>query len=463
MKNLKIFLLLAIGTPALAQKPATKVAVVPGVSIELATLRKLIISNIDYQLTFEIPAVKAEPIAGTERIDFNLASNDQPLQLDFKQTAAHVKSVSVNNRDVKPTMEAEHLVIDNKYLHSGKNVVLIQFIAGNESLNRNDDFMYALFVPDHARTVFPCFDQPDMKGRFYLALEVPNGWKVLANGAKKDSVINGDKTLFHFQITDKLPTYLFSFTAGKYSQAFQSLDRRKAEFLYRETDQKKIKLSVDSVFDEHRQAIRFLQNWTGIQFPFQKVGFVAIPDFQFGGMEHPGEVQYKASGLFLDESATKDAHIARISVISHETSHMWFGDLVTMKWFNDVWMKEVFANFMADKVTEKLMGHQTFNLKFLQDHYSAAYGVDRTKGTTPIRQNLDNLQDAGSMYGNIIYHKAPIMMRQLELMMSADNFRAGVREYLKKYEYNNATWDDLIAILSRHTKTNLYAWQRYGR
>jgi len=162
----------------------------------------------------------------------------------------------------------------------------------------------------------------------------------------------------------------------------------------------------------------------------------------------------------LDESATKDAHIARISVISHETSHMWFGDLVTMKWFNDVWMKEVFANFMADKVTEKLMGHETFNLKFLQDHYPAAYGVDRTKGTTPIQQKLDNLQDAGSMYGNIIYHKAPIMMRQLELLMGADNFRAGVREYLKKYEYSNATWDDLIAILSRHTKTNLYAWNK---
>ena len=177
-------------------------------------------------------------------------------------------------------------------------------------------------------------------------------------------------------------------------------------------------------------------------------------------MEHPGEVQYKASVLFLDDGATKDQLISRSSTISHETAHMWFGDMVTMKWFNDVWMKEVFANFMADKVTEKMMGSETFNLKFLTDHYPAAYGVDRTAGANPIRQPLSNLQDAGSLYGNIIYNKAPVMMRQLELLIGKENFRQGVREYLKKYAYNNATWDDLIAILSKHTTTDLYVWNK---
>ncbi|MFC3366026.1 M1 family aminopeptidase [Pedobacter fastidiosus] len=232
------------------------------------------------------------------------------------------------------------------------------------------------------------------------------------------------------------------------------------EFLHRETDANKIKLSVDSVFIAHSDAINFLEKWTGIPFPFQKVGFVAIPDFQFGGMEHPGEVQYKSSSLFLDDGATKDQFISRSTLISHETAHMWFGDLVTMKWFNDVWMKEVFANFMADKVTEKLMGKKTFDLKFLQDHYPAAYGIDRTQGANPIRQQLDNLQDAGSMYGNIIYHKAPIMMRQLEQLMGADNFQKGIREYLKKYAYKNATWNDLISILSKYSTTDLYAWNK---
>ncbi len=456
----KTILLLSLSTAAFSQQKTKLVAVEPGVSLGLATYRHSIISNIQYNLDFTIPAERAKGIAAVENISFNLSDVSQPLQLDFKESPERIKTITVNGKSVGIALIAEHLVIEPRYLKRGVNNIAIQFTAGDASLNRNDDYLYALFVPDHARTAFPCFDQPDLKARFLLTLRVPANWKVQANGAKKDSVADGAQTVYHFANSDKLPTYLFSFTAGKYQSAVKMVGARSAEFLYRETDSTKIRLSVDSVFEAHQDAISFLEQWTGIPFPFQKVGFVAIPDFQFGGMEHPGEVQYKASSLFLDEGATKDQFISRINLISHETAHMWFGDMVTMRWFNDVWMKEVFANFMADKVTEKLMGTETFNLKFLQDHYPAAYGVDRTLGANPIRQQLDNLQEAGSMYGNIIYHKAPIMMRQLETLMGKDNFRLGIREYLKKYAYTNATWNDLIAILSKHTKTNLYSWNK---
>ena len=446
--------------PSAPTGPIKPPIIEPGVSYNLAAYRHSIISNIQYTLNFDIPATKSADINAAETITFDLSSSTEPLQIDFKQSAANVKSIIVNGTKATAVLRDEHLVIGSEYLHRGTNKVDLQFIAGNVALNRNDDFMYALFVPDRARTVFPCFDQPDLKANFLLTLALPNGWSVLANGIKKDSVINGQQTTYHFANSDKLPTYLFSFTAGKYADVKKMIGSREAEFLYRETDPLKIKLSVDSIFKAHDNAISFLEEWTGIPFPFQKVGFVAIPDFQFGGMEHPGEVQYKASGLFLDDGATKDMLIARSNVISHETSHMWFGDMVTMDWFNDVWMKEVFANFMADKVTENLMGSEIFNLKFLQDHYPAAYGVDRTPGANPIRQQLDNLQDAGSLYGNIIYHKAPIMMRQLELLMGKDNFQKGIREYLEKYKYGNATWDDLIAILSKYSKTDLYDWNK---
>jgi len=451
-------LLLASAGSGFAQ--GARPLVEPGVSLKLATYRHTALSDLQYTLNFDIPAEKSQAINATESISFTLKSLVQPLQLDFKQPSEKVKSIAVNGKNIPVDLANEQLMIDTKYLHAGINKIDLKFISGNESLNRNDDYLYALFVPDRARTVFPCFDQPDLKSRFLLTLQVPSDWRVLANGIKKDSVINGQRTTFHFANSDKLPTYLFSFTAGKYTYAQQSVGKHTAEFLYRETDPTKIKLSVDSVFIAHKNAISFLEGWTGIPFPFQKVGFVAIPDFQFGGMEHPGEVQYKASSLFLDDGATKDQFIGRSNLISHETAHMWFGDMVTMEWFNDVWMKEVFANFMADKVTEKMMGTETFNLKFLQDHYPAAYGIDRTQGANPIRQQLDNLQDAGSLYGNIIYHKAPIMMRQLELLMGEANFRLGIQEYLKKYAYTNATWNDLIAILSKHTKTDLYAWNK---
>jgi aminopeptidase N len=436
------------------------VSIEPGVSLQLAEYRKSVISNIQYRLDFQIPDRKKDPINAAEVISFTLRKDAQPLQIDFKQQADHIKNIEVNGNPVAINLQQEHLLIAAEALKQGANRVVINFIPGDASLNRNDEFLYALFVPDHARTVFPCFDQPDLKANFTLALTVPAGWKVLGNGSKKDSLARGQYTKYHFTPSDKLPTYLFSFTAGKYTAVRKAIGDRNAEFFYRETDEKKLRSSLDSVFEAHKNAITFLEDWTQIKYPFQKVGFVAIPDFQFGGMEHPGEVQYEASALFLDDAATKDQYIARINLISHETAHMWFGDLVTMRWFNDVWMKEVFANFMADKVTEKLMGKETFNLKFLRDHYPAAYGIDRTAGANPIRQQLDNLQDAGSMYGNIIYHKAPIMMRQLEALIGSANFQAGVREYLKKYAYQNATWPDLITCLGLHTQVNLNAWNK---
>ncbi|WP_293783404.1 M1 family aminopeptidase [uncultured Pedobacter sp.] len=457
---IKYFCILQIWTATcFAQQHPETVAVEPGVSLTLANARSAALSNIEYKLHFSIPAEQTAPIQSTENIDFKLNKLIN-LQVDFKQNEDHIKQISVNGKNIPVNFRAEHILIKQEYLKIGNNHIEIGFIADSESLNRNKDFLYALFVPDHARTVFPCFDQPDLKANFLLSLTVPTDWKVMANASKKDSLVKDAATTYHFNRSDKLPTYLFSFTAGKYTLVNRKMNNNSMEFLHRETDSAKIRFSVDSVFIAHRDAIAFLEDWTAIKYPFQKIGFVSIPDFQFGGMEHPGEVQYKASSLFLDQGATKDQFISRSNLISHETAHMWFGDLVTMKWFNDVWMKEVFANFMADKVTEKLMGKNTFDLKFLQDHYPAAYGVDRTLGANPIRQQLDNLQEAGSMYGNIIYHKAPIMMRQLELLMGKDNFQKGIREYLKKYSYGNATWNDLIAILSKYSQNDLLSWNK---
>ncbi|WP_443938324.1 M1 family metallopeptidase [Pedobacter sp. MW01-1-1] len=443
-----------------AQTTKKGVPIENGVSLELASYRSTAFSKIQYTLGFTIPADKKAPIPAKESIQFDLKNIDQPLQIDFKQGPEYVKSLLVNGKKTAISLQNEHIIIPTKLLKKGRNKVDIQFTAGNESLNRNDEYVYALFVPERARTVFPCFDQPDLKANFLLSLTVPKTWNVLANAPKKDSITSKTTTTFHFANSDKLPTYLFSFTAGRFTKINQTLNGRNYEFLHRETDSAKIKASTDSVLIAHDDAFTFLEEWTGIKYPFQKVGFVAIPDFQFGGMEHPGAVEYKASSLFLDNSATKNQYNSRSNLISHETAHMWFGDLVTMQWFNDVWMKEVFANFMADKVAKKRMGEELFNLKFLQDHHPNAYSTDRTQGANPIRQQLDNLKDAGAMYGNIIYHKAPIMMRQLEFLMGEENFQKGIREYLSTYANKNATWPDLIAILSKYCKADLNEWNK---
>jgi aminopeptidase N len=139
---------------------------------------------------------------------------------------------------------------------------------------------------------------------------------------------------------------------------------------------------------------------------------------------------------------------------------MWFGDLVTMRWFDDVWMKEVFANFMAAKIVNPSFPQLNHDLRFLLDHYPSAYQVDRTTGSNPIRQALRNLNEAGQMYGPIIYDKAPVVMRQLELMLGESAFRDGLRDYLQRFKYANATWPDLVAILDARTPRDLAAWSR---
>lgn len=436
-------------------------AVVNGVSEELARHRKAAISDLRYTLDLDIPAGKSAPILATEKIYLTLKNNRAPLQLDFKGDASQLKSLVVNGQPVPINYRQEHLVIPGNSLKSGGNEIKIEFIAGNMSLNRNEDYLYTLLVPDRARTLIPVFDQPDLKATYTLSLTIPSDWKALANAPLRDSTrMQGQRKKYQFASSDTLSTYLFSFVTGKFNQISRTQQNQLMHFYHRETDKIKLEQSLDPIFKIHADALKFMADYTLIPYPFRKFDFVAIPDFQYGGMEHVGAIDYKASTLFLDEGATTDQKISRSNLIAHETAHMWFGDLVTMQWFNDVWMKEVFANFMADKITQVSLPNSDYNLKFLVDHLPAAYSIDRTAGANPIRQKLENLQDAGNLYGNIIYHKAPVMMRQLEKLMGEKAFREGLQVYLKTFAYANATWPDLIRILDERTSADLKAWNQ---
>jgi len=326
------------------------------------------------------------------------------------------------------------------------------------SLNRNDDFLYTLLVPDRASTVFPCFDQPDLKSTYLLSLKVPNTWKTLANGTLKKQEEEGDKTVYYFNTSDSISTYLFSFVAGVFNEVTQNPGHFDMRMLHREDNKERLEESTDEIFKIHERSLSFLETYTNYKFPFQKLDFAAIPGFQYGGMEHVGAIQYRQSSLFLNKSATQSQKLGRARLLAHETAHMWFGDLVTMKWFNDVWMKEVFANFMADKIVNPTFPNINHKLQFLTAHYPSAYSEDRTQGATPIRQYLDNLKNAGTLYGRIIYNKAPIMMRQLETLIGEEKFKEGIQEYIATYAHQNADWPELIAILDAKTPTKLNDW-----
>jgi aminopeptidase N len=432
-----------------------------GVSQPLALERASAIRDLRYDLTFRVPASKTDPVQGRVAVTLTLAAPSR-LVFDFVQPRQNVRSIIANGADAGVEFVNGHIVVPATATRAGTNRIEVDFVAGDEALNRNDDFLYTLFVPARARLAFPCFDQPDLKARYRLRLVVPEGWHAVANGANRatDAARPSESggTLVEFEETPPLPTYLFAFAAGRFSVETATRNGRVFRMFHRETDTAKVARNRDALFDLHAKALAWLEAYTSIPYPWGKFDFVLIPSFQFGGMEHAGAILYNASGLMLDESATQNQLLERASVIAHETSHMWFGDLVTMRWFDDVWMKEVFANFMAAKIVNPSFPEINHELRFLLAHHPGAYQVDRTAGTNPIRQPLANLDDAGQLYGAIIYQKAPIVMRQLELILGERAFRDGLREYLKRYSYGNATWGDLVRILDGRTKQDLVQW-----
>ena len=418
-------------------------AVTDGVSHELAVKRQSQVANVFYTLHFEIPSQKEASVTGTAKITFDWKGGKEDLQMDFQ---GEVKGpVVVNGKSIVAVHQAEHVIIPAKKLSKKKpNEVCITFRSEDNALNRNADYMYTLFVPDHARSAFPCFDQPDIKARYRLSLTLPQGWTAISNAP----LAKTDGQTLQFGLSDLLPTYLFSFTAGRFETQTTERDGKELTALYRETDPKKV-AQLSTVFDQVALSLRWLEEYTGIRQPFQQYGFVVLPGYQFGGMEHPGCIQFRDQTIFLGEQPTPDEEMNRLNLIAHETSHLWFGDLVTMRWFDDVWTKEVFANFMADKIAREQFPDVNHDIKFIKSHYPLALSTDRTEGTHPIQQPLDNLKNAGLLYGNIIYHKAPIMMRKLEEKMGEEKFRIGLQKYLRTYSYGNATWDALIAILDQ--------------
>ncbi|MRR18852.1 hypothetical protein EG827_01530 [bacterium] len=431
-----------------------------GVSKLLATYRKATVSDVLYRLEFTIPEDKEDPIGGMAVVEFSLNSKRQPLVLDFRADEEYLESVRVNGNSVEPALASGHIVIDRKHLAKSFNRVEITFRAGDMSLNRNDDYLYTLFVPDRASTAFPCFDQPDLKARYSLTLDLPSDFRAMSNSPVTASDTTGERVVIRFAETKPLSTYLFAFAAGRFELLEKEIEGVKMEMLHRETRPEYIENNAGEIFRLHYNSLKWLEEYTRIPYPFDKFGFVLIPSFQYSGMEHPGSILYRASSLLLEATPTLNEQLSRASLIAHETSHIWFGDMVTMKWFDDVWLKEVFAGYMSDKIVGPDFPAINHDLRFLLSRYPAAYEVDRTRGTNPVIQELDNMKDAGSLYGSIIYNKAPIVMRQLEKLTGEENLRSALQIYLKDYSWGNASWDDLIAIIEKVTHEPLEAWSR---
>ncbi len=432
----------------------------PGVSRELARYRKENYREVAYNLRFAIPHERGEAVRGWAEISLAL-DKPLPLAVDFRGKPSSVESVCLNGEAVDYIFRDEHIVVDARETSAGMNFLEVVFTPADQSLNRRDDFLYTLLVPDRARTLFPCFDQPDMKARFTLELEVPDGWTAVANGAAAgvDSTSIAGRRMVSFRETAPIPTYLFSFVCGRFSKYTETRDGRSVSLYHRETDPRKA-AQCPEVLGQVFHSLEWVEEYTGIPYPFEKYDLIVVPGFQYGGMEHMGATLYNDRRIFLEDNATIDDRMTRADLVAHETAHMWFGDFVTMEWFDEVWTKEVFATFFSSLIVGPMFPEVDRELNFIKDNYPAAYSEDRTAGSMPVRQPLDNLRNAGLVYSQIVYSKSPIVMNMLYLKVGPERFRDGIREYLNHHAYGNATWDDLIAVFDSRSDDDLAAWSR---
>ena len=259
-----------------------------------------------------------------------------------------------------------------------------------------------------------------------------------------------------FAETTPINTYLFAFAAGPFKKVH---DVPGLPGLYvRKSKLQKAEAEAAAVQQITADGIKYLSDYFAQPFPFPKYDMVMIPGFAYGGMEHAGATFLREESILFRTAPTHSDRLNRDILLLHELTHQWFGDLVTMRWFDDLWLKEGFAQYMAYHALNSLKPDENVWKRFYQAIKPAAYAIDSTQGTTPIYQDIPNLKDAKSAYGAIVYSKAPGVIKQLAFVVGEDQFRDGLRLYLKEHAYANAEWNDLVKALERTSKKPLGTW-----
>jgi aminopeptidase N len=465
----------------LKQAGASSVDPEQGVPRELARLRAQHYGNLRYSLSIELRP-GAELLKGSEEIRVTLNSAPDQLVLDWRkmavkegQTQARVWDVEANGRKVADVRETnDHLIIPGSYLVKGENLIRLNFespistsgSAVTRYLDREDksEYIYTLFVPSDASTAFPCFDQPDLKARFKLTVSAPSEWKVITNTERTSGsklivpTQSPDSSDWIFPETQPISTYLFAFAAGPFEEFKDEASPIPMRLFVRKSKAERARKELPEVFRLAREGMKFFSGYFDYKFPFPKYDQVIVPEFAYGGMEHAGATFLREESILFPSDPTANDLINRAELVFHELAHQWFGDLVTMRWFDDLWLKEGFATFMAYKAMEAVMPEYNAWKVFYQKTKPAAYLTDVTKGTTPIWQEISNLSAAKSAYGNIVYRKAPSMLRQAEFYLEPEKFRRSVQMFLKEHAYSNAEWADLVQAFERTSGKKLDDW-----
>ncbi|BAO44119.1 aminopeptidase N [Thiolapillus brandeum] len=437
----------------------------PNLTWEEAMARSRLVSSVDYQLYFEFGAGSGEYLGRVE-VAFDLASRPESLFLDFQ--GDHLKKLRVNDREIPDAAIRNYRVyLAPELLRVGRNRVTLEyenaFDTNGSGLSRFVDpadgnaYFFSHFEPFHANRLFPCFDQPDLKASYALTVVAPKGWRILSN-TLADTTVSGSRARHVFNRSKRFSTYLFALAGGPFA-VFEDQRARVPSRVFT-TRSMAAYADVEQIFEVTRQGMDFYEDYFGIPYPFGKYDQIFVPHFNEGAMENVAAVIINEDSYLYREKPRPSQLKRRANTLLHEMAHMWFGDIVTMRWWNDLWLNESFATYMSYLAQVRATGDKDAWQGFSSRMKAWAYWQDQLPTTHPIETRVPDTSSTFDNFDGITYGKGAAVLKQLAFFVGPENFRKGVAAYLKGHAWKNAARRDFTHALEKSSGRNLEDWTR---
>jgi aminopeptidase N len=428
-----------------------------------AEARAARVRNARYEIELELVEGR-ERYTGRLVVTFDLHPNDGPLFLDFD---GRVSAVRANGEDIEPDHRDYRLWFRREQLRMHNRLVIEYenaYASTGDGLHRFVDpedgqtYVYSNLEPFSAHRIFPCFDQPDVKGQYRLSVTVPNGWTVIsADEPVGTSPLPGERKIWEFPQTERFSTYLFSLIAGPWTRA-RSTHRELPLGIYtRASLRAELERAADEIFEVTGQGLDYYAELFGRPYPFSKYDQLFVPEFNAGAMENVGAVTFNDAYLFRDPP-TYGQRQTRAEVVLHELAHMWFGNLVTMRWWDDLWLNETFATYLSFRCLADATRFDDAWLVFNGQMRPYAYRQDQLATTHPVATTVDHTDEAVGNFDSITYEKGAAVIKQLVARIGDDAFRRGLAAYIERHAFANATLADFLGALGEAAGESLDGW-----
>jgi len=429
-----------------------------------AAARSARVANVDYTLDFTLTG--KETFSGTTTLNFDLSDATAPLTIDLDK--ATIASMTVNGKTVTPQYNQWFITVAAADLKAGRNSVTISYqrlhSTNGEGLHRMVDpvdnrvYTYSHFEPAAAHQMFPVFDQPDLKGTYEITVSAPADWVV--SSTKRETGIQdiGNTRRWTFPRTKKLSSYNFAMHAGPYKVWEDHGGPYPMRLFARQSVASQV--SPQDWFSYTRRGLKFFDQYFGVPYQFEKYDQLLVPDFLYGAMENAAAITFAERGFLYKDEMTSAQKQSLAGVIMHEMAHQWFGDLVTMKWWNGLWLNESFASFMGTLATAESTEFSNAWQGFYSGAKQSAYVQDQRVTTHSIETPVPSTANAFDNIDAITYSKGASTLKQLRHLLGEEVFRQGVHNYLVKYSYQNARLDDFIGSLGEAAHRDLSGWTK---